>query len=334
MYLRKRIYEILNADRRDDVFGRSIDIILIILITLNVIAVILESIPEIESVYGDSFYDFEVLSVSVFTIEYLFRFWTSVEQNTGSGLNEHPIRARVRYVFSPMALIDLLAILPFYLSLYLDMDLRALRALRLLRILKLSRYSASMTLLADVLREEFMPICAAFFISTVLALIAPTLAYSAEHEMQPDVFRTIPDAMWWAVVTMTTLGYGDMVPITVAGKFVGAVVSILGIGMVALPAGFLASGFSNAIHRRRVKYRGEIDSALRDGVITPQEEAHLEAVRKSLGLDPEDAEEILETGINHKGRVLYTCPHCKKPIFDHGIGHDAHDPKGDDNGAI
>jgi voltage-gated potassium channel len=223
----------------------------------------------------------------VFTIEYAARVWCSVERDDGR--YRHPVRGRLRYVLSPLALIDLLAILPFYLTQLLPVDLRFMRVFRLLVIFKLTRYHSSMILLGRVLRSEAGPISAALFILVTLLIAASSFVYLAERDAQPEVFASVPDAMWWAIVTMTTVGYGDMVPVTPLGKFVGGVIAIIGVGMVALPAGMLASGFSEQLHQRRREFESEVNRVLRDGVISTAEGARLREIRDRLGLPDEAA---------------------------------------------
>lgn len=290
-----------------------IDGLLIALIVLNVLAVILESVPNIEARYATSFLWFERLSVAVFTIEYIIRLWSAVEASEEAA--EKPWRTRLRYALRPLSLADLMAILPFYLSALIPVDLRMLRALRLLRVLKLSRYSTSMGLLLDALRNEARAIAAAVFVLSLLVLIAASFAYAAEHRVQPEAFGTIPDALWWAVITMTTVGFGDVVPITPLGKVVGGVIAVIGIGMVALPAGLLAAAFSEQLHLRDQRFEVEVSSRLVDGRITKQERTDLEDVRKRLGLRSAEAEMIMHNVLREARIEPPSCPHCGKPLM-------------------
>ncbi len=208
------------------------------------------------------------------------------EQYTGEPL------ARLKYAATPLALIDLIAILPFYLTLFFTIDLRFLRILRLLRIFKLTRYSSAMTMLLDVIREESSSFFAGFFILIVLLVLAASGAYLVEHDVQPDKFGSIPEAMWWAMATLTTVGYGDVTPVTGWGKLFGACVTVIGIGMAALPAGILASGLADHLRRRREVLGWEFRQALEDGVIDEEEEEELERLRKNLGLSRNAAQDI------------------------------------------
>ena len=313
---RARMAEIMFTARKDDPLARAVDVMLIVLISFNVLAVIVESVQSIESAYRAFFLAFEIFSVAVFTVEYLLRLWTIVD-NPWRPEPHHTIRARIGYVFSWMAIIDLIAILPFYLGFLIGADLRILRALRLLRIFKLTRYSSAMTMLFQVFREERRTIGAAMFVSMLLMMMAATLAYIFEHQVQPDVFSSIPASMYWAMITMTTVGYGDMVPITAVGKLLGALIGVLGLGMVALPAGILASGFNNALHRRRVMLEERIHDAMDDGFISDEEQAELDALVERLNLNPVDARAMM-FAIQHQRSKLTkgVCPHCGKGLSD------------------
>jgi voltage-gated potassium channel len=289
--------------------SRAFDVALIVLIVLNVVAVMLESVSSIGTRYRWWFSTFEIFSVAIFTIEYGSRIWASAERQP-----EQPLRARLRYSVTPMALIDLLAILPFYLSFITGIDLRTLRVLRLLRVLKLSRYASSMRLLQDALRQEAHAIAAALFVLVLMLIVAASLAHFAEHEAQPEDFGSIPHTLWWAVVTMTTVGYGDAVPVTPLGKVIGGLIGILGIGMVALPAGLLASGFSEQLHRRRQTFEREARRMLADGLLSPEEGRYLDQLRERIGLSDQQAAEILR--VVRDRREQLTCPHCGRRHFE------------------
>lgn len=293
--------------------SRLTDTFLISLIVLNVVAVILESVPSMEARFGTWFLWFERLSVAIFTVEYLARVWSSVEADDDA--KEQPIRARLRFMVRPLSLIDLLAILPFYLGALIDVDLRMLRALRLLRVLKLTRYSTSIGLLMDAFEKEGRAIAAAVFMLSLLVLIAASLAYLAEHETQPEAFGSIPDALWWAVITMTTVGFGDAVPITPFGKIIGGVIAVIGIGMVALPAGLLAAAFSEQVHLRDQRFEAEVQHRLIDGKLSKEDRIRLEDLRKRLGLRSGDARLIMLNVLREARSDPPTCPHCGEPLY-------------------
>ena len=179
---------------------------------------------------------------------YALRIWSCTEdpQSTHRG----PVADRLRYALSPMAIIDFLAIAPFYVSMLFAIDLRFLRVFRLLRLLKLTRYSPAIEMLGRVLYNERRALFSALLIMLVLLVFASSLMHLIEHEAQPDAFGSIPAAMWWAVVTLTTVGYGDAAPVTPLGQLLGGFVTILGVGTFALPAGILASGFAQEVKRR------------------------------------------------------------------------------------
>lgn len=312
---RKNMAVVLFSTDKDHPWTRRVDIFLIVLITLNVLAVVLESVAAIEARFATAFYLFEIFSVSVFTVEYLTRVWCIVD-SPWHPEPLHPVWGRVRYVFSIMALIDLLAIAPFYLGFFVQADLRFLRALRLLRIFKLTRYSSAMTMLFQVFREERRTIGAAMFVLFLLVVIASSLIFLVEHTEQPEKFASIPQAMYWAVITMTTVGYGDVVPQTAFGQVLGALLGVLGVGMVALPAGILASGFSNALHRRETQMAEHIEDALADGHISPEEQQQLNELAERLNLPDNAAKAVLYTVQNKmkKQAESQTCPHCGKAI--------------------
>ncbi len=305
----------LGGEGHDDPWVKLVDFLLIALIVLNVVAVVLESIEDLSYAHGLVFHVFDLASVAIFSIEYLLRVWTAPESEDPRF--HHPLWGRLRFLVSPMAIIDLLAVLPFYLGMFVEMDLRAIRVLRVLRVFKLGRYSMAISVMVAVARQEARAIGAVLFVMMVIIVLSSSLMYLFEHRIQPHVFKDIPTAMWWSVVTLTTLGYGDMVPITPLGRMLGGMTAILGVGMIALPAGVLASGFSEQMRVRREEYREAVEKALEDGAIDRKERKVLEETRRALQLSEEEAALVLEQAA--KGN--HACPHCGK-AFHRRAGED------------
>jgi len=253
--MKRRVHEILEVAAPGDRTSRIFNLSLMLLIILNVTSVILATVRELHPHYDTFFSVFDTFSVAVFSIEYLLRIWscTADERYAASS-----IRGRLRYMRTPMAIIDLVAILPFYLPLVL-VDLRftrAIRLFRLFRLFKMARYSESMRTLGRVLTLKKEELLVTLFTLLILLVFSSSMVYYVERDSQPEAFTSIPAAMWWGVVTLTTVGYGDVYPITPIGKFIGALVILVGIGMFALPAGILASGFVEEVHSRREEERG------------------------------------------------------------------------------
>ena len=253
MELRKAIWTILSSGRREGDLGRVINAALLILIAANVFAVIVGTVQSVELRFGRLLYFFEVFSVAVFTVEYILRLWTCPEDKR----YRHGIAGRLRYALTPMALVDLMAIAPFYIVGF-GVDLRYLRALRLLRIvavLKVGRYVHALHVVKSVLHTKREELLLTGAVMGMLLIIASAVMYQVEHEAQPDRFPDIPTTMWWAVATLTTVGYGDVYPITTAGRFVAASVAVLGVGFFALPTGILGAGFVEEIQRSKAQRR-------------------------------------------------------------------------------
>jgi len=310
--LKLRVFHLLDAGHADTPFSRAFDIGLVVLISLNVLAVIVESVPGVYANYAALFDGFEIFSVTIFSIEYAFRIWSATAH---PGIRyQHPLWGRIRYMLTPLVLIDLVVILPFYLGSLIGVDLRVLRALRLMRAFRLTRYASSMNLLLQVLRDEGPVISAALFVLLMLVIVAASITYLAEHETQPEAFASIPHALWWAVVTMTTIGYGDVVPMTLIGRICAAVVAIISVGMVALPAGILASGFNDALHRRNRRFETLVDDVLADGTIDTDERARLREMQSELQLSEAQAAAILRAGYRKLTTKIETCATCGRII--------------------
>jgi len=310
--MRLRVFHVLGGEGHDEPIVKFFDYALVTLITINCIFSILESVEQLSILHGHIFHAFDKLSVVVFSIEYLARLWTAVEMDNPRF--HHPLFGRLRFIVTPMALVDLVAILPFYLGFFFEVDLRGMRVLRLLRVFKLTRYSQAMTIMISVLRQEARAIGAVLFVFVVILIFVASLMYLLEHLAQPKIFADIPSAMWWAVVTMTTLGYGDMVPVTPLGRMVGACTAIIGVGMIALPAGMLASGFSEQVRQRREEYLESVERALSEGRVGRRGRRKLEETRIKLGLSHEEAAHELERAA--KGAVTH-CPHCGQRLDHH-----------------
>ncbi len=252
--LRKRTYVFLNSTKATSGINKAFNIFIVALILLNIAAMVLESVQRIHAVAARGFLLFEYFSVAVFSVEYVLRVWSCVEEPAYA----KPVSGRLRFAVTPLALVDLSAVLPFYLP-FLHADLRAMRMFRMVRIMrvmriaKLGRYSESLQMLTRVLRSRGEQLASAVFILLILLVVAASLLYYAEKEAQPKVFSSIPAAMWWASVTLTTVGYGDMYPITVLGKIFGACTAVLGIGMFALPCAILGAGFIDELDRNKKK---------------------------------------------------------------------------------
>jgi voltage-gated potassium channel len=313
--IRKRVAQLLEPGHEIGQTGKIVDLILMLLIVANVIMAMLSTMPAYDSRWGRLFGNFEVFSVCVFTVEYLLRIWSCVDLDKFHG--KGAIKARLKWMFSPLGLIDLLAILPFYIFLFLPANihsalaLRLFRAMRLLRIFKLARYSAALDILGSVVRREASPLLMIASLSLVLLILSAWGMYLIEGPIQPEHFSSVPEALWWAVITMTTVGYGDVIPVTNGGRFFAGLVSIIGFATAALPAGVLAAGFVGEVRRREQTYNRVLRMALSDGSITPHQAQELVKVRDALGLSEKEAHELF-LDVKHSRPSKLLCPHCGK----------------------
>ncbi len=255
--LKERVWEIVEATDHDEKPKKALDYFdyfILVLILLNSAAVIIETVKFVDDNYGFYFFWFEVFSVIVFSIEYIARVWASSSQAEYS----RSFWGRIKYMLTPLAIIDLVAIIPFFLT-FLTFDLRIVRTLRvfrLLRLMKLVRYSASINLFGKVLKNRKEELVVTASIVLVMMVLSASFMYYAEHLAQPEAFPDIPSSMWWAIVTLTTVGYGDVYPITTMGKVFAAVIAILGIGMFALPTGILGASFVEELEKQRLEKAG------------------------------------------------------------------------------
>jgi voltage-gated potassium channel len=246
--LRRRIYQVLEQGPVGDSLGILIDRLLVTLILINLVAVALESVPDLGARYALMFDLIEIVSLVVFTVEYGLRLWVAVEHGPHSHLGG--MRARLKYAVSAAGLVDLIAVLPFWFALVLPADLRFVLVFRIVRFFKIARYSPAMRSLLDVLYRERRALFGCLVITLGTALVAGALMHLAEGKVQPDKLGTILDALWWAIVTLGTIGYGDVVPVTAVGKLIATGTIFLGLIMIALPVGIIATAFADQVHRR------------------------------------------------------------------------------------
>ena len=250
--MKRRVFEILESISERDTAANAITAGIVGLILLNVAAMMVETMNGYSARYSTFFRVFEAGSVAIFTLEYVLRLWACTLYDEPQ--YRSPLGGRIRLALTPLALVDLMSFLPFYVHALVPLDLRFMRVVRLLRLFrlgKLARYSESIRTLGVVLKAKREPLVLTVFVAGIVLVFASNAMYILEHEAQPTVFPSVPAAMWWAVVTMTTIGYGDVYPVTALGKILAAVVAFGGIGMFALPAGILASGFIEELQKRR-----------------------------------------------------------------------------------
>ena len=209
---------------------------------------IFESHQSIRESYGDFFYFFELISIAIFSFEYLYRISYSYVNNGTKGA--------INYIFSFFGLIDLISILPFYLNQFINLDgrfLRILRLFRLTRIFKFGRDSNSLKLFTKALVSVKEQLLFTLFLSAITILFSASAIYYLENEAQPDKFSSITESVWWATISLATVGYGDVYPITVGGKIFATIISLVGIGVVAIPTGVISASFVEEIYKERIK---------------------------------------------------------------------------------
>ena len=247
--LRRRAYLALEGGQLGGVAGTVTEFTLIALIVGNVIAYTLQSMPDIERQYRVPLSLFELVSIVTFTVEYIARLWTAPEDPSVS--ERGPFWGRIWYAATPLMAIDFFAVAPTFIAYFVPfLDLRVLRLVRLLRLLKIARYSPALSALARVLSEERRALYGSFLLFVCALILFSAAMHAVEGGVQPDKFGTIPKSMWWAVATLTTVGYGDEIPHTALGRLLAGAAMVIGLGLMALPVGIIATGFANSIHRR------------------------------------------------------------------------------------
>ena len=248
---RRRIYAAFFGASRASGIPKLIDFIIFGAIMFSVFLMTLESIYWLQIMYKPKFHAFDLFITAVFLFDYISRVYCCVEDPA----YHRPITGRIRYMLTGGALIDLVSVMPFFLGLVWITPVPWLWSLRLVRMLKLARYSTSVSTIIAVVREERAVLSAAIMMLFLVTVFAASGIYVAEHTAQPEKFSSIPASMYWAVITLTSIGYGDYYPITPIGKLLTSVLAVVGLGMIALPAGILANGFS-----QKIKGKHDVDT--------------------------------------------------------------------------
>ena len=286
--IRLRTMQILDKGDVDDKPSLWCDRLITLVILLSVTEIILESVDSIGSVYGAQLAMFETFSIAFFTLEFLLRLWSN-----GSRHSDSDWKGRKDYIFSFHGLVDIISILPFYLqAIFPGADLRVLRLLRLTRLLKLSHYSTAIEDLASAIYAERRSFGAVVYLLSIAIVVSSTLMYYAEAAVQPEKLASIPHAIYWSVITLTTVGYGDISPITPVGKAIAIVTAFLGIATLAIFSGIVATSFANQLARKKVLYEQQLRDALSDGFVEEREKQLLTKLQSEFGLSDEVVAEI------------------------------------------
>jgi hypothetical protein len=282
------VFESAYGGKLQTIFDTFIGIWVII----SVLAVVLESIQSVSYLINLEFVILDTVAVGIFTIEYLMRIYACVEEPRF----RHGFLGRFKQARNPSTIIDLLAIMPFFLEVLLGtvLDLRFLRTFRLARLLKLTRYNDSTKILTTVIAREWPVISASAFIMILMVIMTASLGYVFEHEAQPEKFDNIPNSVYWAVITLASVGYGDISPITPIGRFMTVVMALLGIGIFAIPAALLASAFGDQLQKERELLKSNLRNIMKDGHLDDSEIEMLRTEAKRLHITIEELNAMLE----------------------------------------
>ena len=289
---RQKVYSLLNPTPTSGELHHIIDHVIVISVLLSVVSIILETVPWIHDPFRWEFYSIEIVTVIIFSLEYIGRVYSCCELEK----YQRSVVGRLKYMFTIGALIDLVAVLPFFIGLIFHeaFDLRFLRVFRLSRLLKLTRYTGTLNTMYKAIYRERRVLFAAAFMMILLVILTASLGFEFEHAAQPDKFDTIPDAMYWAVITLASVGYGDLTPITPMGKAMTVVISLIGIGIFAIPAGLMASAFTDQLRIDREAFENEFRDAIAKGKLSPGDRLALEAEAERLHLSLEDVDRITD----------------------------------------
>ncbi len=329
--LRQKVYALVNETPDSGKLHEIFEFIIVIWILISVASVILESVDSINYYFHVEFIIIDTIAVAIFSTEFLMRIYSCTEDPK----YQHWLAGRINFSRQFSSLIDIVAIAPFFLESLLDhlFDLRFLRVFRLMRLFKLGRHSAATKSLFYVIQREWPVMKAAIFIMLMLVMLAACLGYLFEHEAQPDKFENIPQSIYWAVITLASVGYGDISPVTPAGRTITIILALLGIGIFAIPAAILASAFSDQLRIERETMKQELYEMLGDGKISAEERMIIDAEAKRLHLSKAEVDRLLEKAKIELGLMTHSDPkgHShREPHYSHGH-HESHRPAMDLN---
>ena len=329
--LRQKVYALVNETPDSGKLHEIFEFIIVIWVLISVASVILESVDSINYYFHVEFIIIDTIAVAIFSTEFLMRIYSCTEDPK----YQHWLAGRINFSRQFSSLIDIVAIAPFFLESLLDhlFDLRFLRVFRLMRLFKLGRHSAATKSLFYVIQREWSVMKASIFIMLMLVMLAACLGYLFEHEAQPDKFENIPQSIYWAVITLASVGYGDISPVTPAGRTITIILALLGIGIFAIPAAILASAFSDQLRIERETMKQELYEMLGDGKISPEERTIIDAEAKRLHLSKAEVDRLLEKAKIELGLMTHSDPkgHShREPHYSHGH-HESHRPAMDLN---
>ncbi len=289
---RQKMHALVFPSSRGGALHNIFDLFIAFWVVISVIAVVLESVQSISYILHLEFIILDVIAVMIFTIEYCMRLYCCVEE---PGF-QRAFAGRVKQAKTFSSVIDLLAIVPFFLEALLHhlLDLRFLRVFRLLRLLKLTRYTKATATLTKVIVREWPVMGASAFIMLLMVVLTASLGYLFEHDAQPEKFENIPQSIYWAVITLASVGYGDISPVTPAGRIMTIILALMGIGIFALPAAVLSSAFTDQLNKEREALKGDLFKMLEDGVISDEEAAIIAVKAKQLHLDDAEVALLIE----------------------------------------
>ena len=289
---RQRVHALVFPSAYGGELHNLYDSFIVVWVVISVLAVILESVHSIHYLLNMEFLILDAIAVSIFTFEYCLRMYCCVEE---PGYKK-AVTGRLKLAKSTSSIIDLLAIAPFFLEVFLHhlIDLRFMRVFRLLRLLKLTRYTGATQSLMKVIAREWPVMAASAFIMLLLVVMTASLGYLFEHEAQPEKFENIPQSIYWAVITLASVGYGDISPVTPAGRAMTIVLALIGIGIFAIPAALLSSAFSDQLKSDREALVNKLFEMLADGNIDEEEALYIKTEAKRLHLSDEEVKLLIE----------------------------------------